>query len=120
MAIYAGETVRVFATTLDWEDSQVTPSNGVASVVIYDENGREVALGPMTWVNARGRWEYDWKPVYAGTYVVEVTSLMNDGDVAKEIRRVSVESTRPRPSRDTERFYRLRDVIVAPEVTPEG
>lgn len=113
MAIYAGETVRIYATTLDWDDTKVTPSTGVAEVTIYDDQARAVVDSElMTWVSERSRWEYDWATGPAGTYTVELTSILNaDGDVSKEVRKVRLSDPRPERSRDTTHYVRERDVF---------
>lgn len=108
MAIYAGETVKIFSTSLDWDNSPVTPVTGNASVTIYDNDGLVVLQSAqMEWVSERSRWEYHWLQENPGTYRIEV-SVLSGVDVAKEVRTVKLVSARP-VMQVTKYFQRVAD-----------
>jgi hypothetical protein len=111
MPIYAGETVRVFSTSLDWDDTIVTPSNGSASITIWNEDAVAVVENaPMLWLNELIRWQYDWLSSDAGTFTIEVTTVTTPmGGVAKETRTVRLVDPRPEPANDPEYFIRVPD-----------
>lgn len=94
MAIYAGESVRIFADISGWDGNSLTQVNS-ALVSIYDEAGNAVvAAAPLTWNVTVQRWMYQWDSTdLPGTYDIEVDFRTLDGRTL-DARTIRIEAPR--------------------------
>ena len=109
--IYAGETVRVYADALDWDNSPMSPVNvdGVSVVITNKYGDTVVDGGEMDWVQEETRWLYVWDtPEDAGSYSIEVIFATNEG-TSVDVRKVTLSAPRNEKRRDVDYFYRGRD-----------
>jgi hypothetical protein len=95
MAIYAGETVRVYAQGEDWDDTPLSPVQAdVVQLVVIDNTGVVVEASPMDWITEESRWRYDWdSPPVAGSYSIEV-SFNTETGTSIDVRRVNLAEPR--------------------------
>lgn len=103
MAIYAGESVRIFADITGWDGNPMTPGLvQSATVTITDKYGDAVVVdGPLMWNSTVQRWMYQWEsPEVAGSYDIEVVFRAGDG-TSVDSRRVKIDSPRREPQRRT-------------------
>lgn len=111
MAIYAGETVRVYADAQDWDDTPMSPADvtGV-SVVITNKFGEVIVDGgEMVWSNDETRWLYVWDtPTEGGAYSVEVIFATPSG-TSVDVRKVNLSNARGEKRRDASHFVRGSD-----------
>jgi hypothetical protein len=99
MAIYAGETVRIFAQGTDWDGTPLSPSEvNDVEILITTADGEEVSRDSLFWIAEESRWSGDWDtPLEPGPYCIEVTMWMEDETNSVDVRRVTLESSRGTP-----------------------
>jgi hypothetical protein len=107
MAIYAGESVRIYADADDWDGTPMSPADAdLVTVTITNKYGETVETGVMTWNNDEGRWLYTWaSPVEAGAYSIQVT-LADADETSIGVRKVTLTSPSGSKSRDNLHFVR--------------